>query len=74
MTKSKELNKNNEVAPATYIAGHENEDAYKFISNVERATADYKAAAPQETPVYNSFESLQNRLPLTRRPFDDDSM
>ena len=30
----------------------------------------YQASVPQETPVYSAFETMQNRLPLTRKAFD----
>ena len=34
----------------------------------------YRAQQPQETPVYSAFETMQSRLPLTRKPFDSDDM
>ena len=32
----------------------------------------YKVHVPQETPVYSAFEAMQNRMPLTRKPFDSE--
>jgi len=45
------------------------DSGYKPVSYM---TPVYKASIPQETPVYNSFETMQNRLPMTRKPFDNE--
>ena len=34
----------------------------------------YNLSKPQEIPVYSAFETMQNRLPRTTKPFDTDDM
>jgi len=41
---------------------------------VFRPTTGKYSVVLQETPVSNSFEQLQSRLPLTRRPFDNEDI
>jgi hypothetical protein len=33
----------------------------------------YRVPEVQETPVYSAFEIMQSRMPLTRKPFDEDT-
>ena len=44
-----------------------------YIPVSSPASGYYKVHVPQETPVYSAFETMQSRLPLTRKPFDEES-
>ena len=50
------------------------QDTYQAYQPVSNMQMPIKASAPQEMPVYSAFETMQNRLPITRKPFDTDDM
>ena len=45
---------------------------YKPVGNIESENVTYKAFLKQETPVYTAFEQVQERLPITRKAFDNE--